>query len=131
MPLSRRRFLTTAAASSTAGLVLGSSGMASAQSSPSSFNWRMTNAYGPGSPFYVEGPGSPTAMIEKIKAMSAGRLDIQHEALREATLDTLSSEASADPLVRKVHDSYMDFKANHDRWAGISEGPWHRSILGA
>lgn len=368
MPLSRRRFLTTAAASSTAGLVLGSSGMASAQSSPSSFNWRMTNAYGPGSPFYVEGPGSPTAMIETIKAMSAGRLDIQHfaagelipalegfeavqsgviemnaansyfwsgttfaaqyfttvpfgmsflghmawlfhggglelwhevyepygmvafplnntgvqmtgwfrepiedigqlnglrmripglagkvyaslgvdarvlpggeifpalergvidaaefvgpyqdrrlglqnaasyyhttgwhepattgelligkaqwdslpddlkmivrsaciasclesvtwsesvngealtdlvenhgvsaqvlpqpvvEALREATLDTLSSEASADPLVRKVHDSYMDFKANHDRWAGISEGPWHRSILGA
>jgi TRAP-type mannitol/chloroaromatic compound transport system substrate-binding protein len=51
-------------------------------------------------------------------------------ALREATLDTLETRANADPLVRKVHDSFMAFKANHDRWAAISEGPWHKDILG-
>jgi TRAP-type mannitol/chloroaromatic compound transport system substrate-binding protein len=51
------------------------------------------------------------------------------ERLREATADTLSTHAGADPLVQKVHDSYMGFKAKHDRWAGISEGPWHATIL--
>jgi TRAP-type mannitol/chloroaromatic compound transport system substrate-binding protein len=51
------------------------------------------------------------------------------EALREATMDTLETHANADPLVKKVHDSYMDFKAKHDRWAGVSEGPWLSTIL--
>jgi TRAP-type mannitol/chloroaromatic compound transport system substrate-binding protein len=50
-------------------------------------------------------------------------------ALREATLDTLETEANADPLVRKVHDSYMAFKANHDAWARISEVSWFNDIL--
>jgi TRAP-type mannitol/chloroaromatic compound transport system substrate-binding protein len=52
------------------------------------------------------------------------------EELRTATADTLSTEAAKDPLVQKVHDSYMAFKAGHDAWAGISEGPWHSTILG-
>ena len=51
-------------------------------------------------------------------------------ALREATMDTLATEANADPLVRKVHDSYMAFKANHDRWAGASERAWLNDIIG-
>jgi TRAP-type mannitol/chloroaromatic compound transport system substrate-binding protein len=51
------------------------------------------------------------------------------ERLREATSDTLETEAGRDPLVKKVHDSFMEFKRKHDRWAGISEGPWHSSIL--
>jgi TRAP-type mannitol/chloroaromatic compound transport system substrate-binding protein len=51
------------------------------------------------------------------------------EALREATADTLATRAAADPLTQEVHDSYMAFKANHDRWAGISEGPWLSTIL--
>jgi TRAP-type mannitol/chloroaromatic compound transport system substrate-binding protein len=51
------------------------------------------------------------------------------EALRTATADTLATRASADPLVQEVHDSYMAFKANHDRWAGVSEGPWLKTIL--
>ena len=51
------------------------------------------------------------------------------EALGTATADTLATRAAADPLVKEVHDSYMAFKANHDRWAGVSEGPWHKSIL--
>ncbi len=48
-----------------------------------SFSWKMTNAYGPGSPFYVEGPGSPMDFCEKVAAMSDGRLQIQHFAAGE------------------------------------------------
>ncbi|UYO75030.1 TRAP transporter substrate-binding protein DctP [Halomonas qinghailakensis] len=77
MSFTRRKFLTTAALSSTAGLVLGAPAIAKAQPAER-FNWRMTNAYSPGSPFYVEGPGSPTDVIAKINAMSGGRLTIQH-----------------------------------------------------
>jgi TRAP-type mannitol/chloroaromatic compound transport system substrate-binding protein len=51
------------------------------------------------------------------------------ERLREATRDTLEAEAAKDPLVKKVHDSFMSFKQKHDRWAAISEGPWHSTIL--
>jgi TRAP-type mannitol/chloroaromatic compound transport system substrate-binding protein len=47
------------------------------------FSWKMTNAYGPGAPFYVTGPGSPTDFIEKVKILSGGRLQIQHFAAGE------------------------------------------------
>ena len=47
------------------------------------FNWKMTNAYGPGSPFYVEGPGSPTDFCKKVAALTGGRLKIQHFAAGE------------------------------------------------
>ena len=51
------------------------------------------------------------------------------EELRTATADTLATEAAKDPLVQKLHDSYMAFKSGHDAWAGISKGPWHSTIL--
>ncbi|MEP2453870.1 MULTISPECIES: TRAP transporter substrate-binding protein [Alphaproteobacteria] len=47
------------------------------------FNWTMTNAYGPGSPFYVEGPGSPMDFCDKVSKMSGGRLTIKHFAAGE------------------------------------------------
>jgi TRAP-type mannitol/chloroaromatic compound transport system substrate-binding protein len=43
----------------------------------------MTNAYGPGAPFYVQGPGSPTDFIKMVDVMSQGRLKIQHFAAGE------------------------------------------------
>ncbi|WP_029031014.1 TRAP transporter substrate-binding protein [Salinarimonas rosea] len=52
------------------------------------------------------------------------------ERLREVAADVLSTESAKDPLSQKVHEAYMAFKADHDRWAGISEGPWHGTILG-
>src|SRR3546814_3390778 len=55
--------------------------IAAAQSK--TFQWKMTNAYGPGSPFYVTGPGSPTYFCELVKNMSGGRLQIQHFAAGE------------------------------------------------
>lgn len=41
------------------------------------FNWKMTSAYGKGSPFYMDGPGSATDLAKRIEAMSGGRLKIQ------------------------------------------------------
>jgi TRAP-type mannitol/chloroaromatic compound transport system substrate-binding protein len=53
------------------------------QAQQKTFNWKMTNAYGPGSPFYVTGPGSPTDFCDMVKKMSGGRLQIQHFAAGE------------------------------------------------
>ena len=75
----RRKFL-SASAVTAAGAGIAAPQVARAQDS---FNWRMTNAYGPTSPFYTVGPGSPTDMIEKIRVMSGGRLNIQHYAAGE------------------------------------------------
>ena len=55
--------------------------VASAQAK--TFSWKMTNAYGPGAPFHVQGPGSPTDFIKMVDAMSQGRLKIQHFAAGE------------------------------------------------
>ncbi|MCP4702405.1 MAG: ABC transporter substrate-binding protein [Gammaproteobacteria bacterium] len=43
------------------------------------------------------------------------------EKLRTVTADVLEAGAAKDPITRKVHDSYMAFKKQHDAWAGISE----------
>jgi len=76
--MDRRKFL--AAGATLAAVPLAAPSVARAQTS---FNWKMTNAYGPGSPFYVEGPGSPTDFCKKVEAMSDGRLKIQHFAAGE------------------------------------------------
>lgn len=77
--MDRRKFL-SASAVTAAGAGIAAPRVARAQDS---FNWRMTNAYGPTAPFYSVGPGSPTDMIEKIRIMSGGRLNIQHFAAGE------------------------------------------------
>lgn len=76
--MDRRNFI--AAGATLAAAPLAAPSIARAQTS---FNWKMTNAYGPGSPFYVEGPGSPTDFCKKVEAMSDGRLRIQHFAANE------------------------------------------------
>ena len=75
--MDRRKFLTAGVAGTAA---LAAPHVARAQET---FNWKMTNSYGPGSPFYVTGPGSPTEFCEMVKAMSGGRLNIQHFAAGE------------------------------------------------
>ncbi|AOM01508.1 ABC transporter substrate-binding protein [Cobetia marina] len=82
MTFDRRKFLGAALATSTAGLVMGAPAIVRAESSKT-YQWKMTNAYGPGSPFYVEGPGSPTDFCRKVEAMSGGRMKIQHFAAGE------------------------------------------------
>ncbi|NNU81725.1 twin-arginine translocation signal domain-containing protein [Halovulum dunhuangense] len=68
-------------------------------------------------------------LVENQGVTAAVLPDAVVDTLREATLDTLETAANADPMVRKVHDSYMAFKAQHDRWAGISEAPWIKNVL--
>ncbi|MDX2289127.1 MAG: TRAP transporter substrate-binding protein DctP [Hyphomicrobiaceae bacterium] len=81
MSISRRRFMKTGM---TAGLATGAAVSAPALvKAQTTFNWKMTNAYGPGAPFYVEGPGSPKYFIELVKKLSGGRLNIQHFAAGE------------------------------------------------
>src|SRR5690625_2816981 len=76
--MDRRKFIAGAALGSTAALAAPT--VVRAQET---VNWRMTNAYGPGAPFYTTGPGSPTEFIKKVDKMSGGRLKIQHYAAGE------------------------------------------------
>jgi len=78
--MDRRKFLTNGLLGTAATAALAAPHVARAQDT---FNWKMTNAYGPGSPFYVTGPGSPTDFCEMVQKMSNGRLNIQHFAAGE------------------------------------------------
>jgi TRAP-type mannitol/chloroaromatic compound transport system substrate-binding protein len=75
MESNRRKFLSKGAVAGVAGAsTLGFPMIAKAQQT---FNWKMTSAYGKGSPFYMEGPGSATDLARRITEMSNGRLRIQ------------------------------------------------------
>ena len=52
------------------------------------------------------------------------------KALREETRKVLAENIAKDPLTKKVHDSYMAFKAKFDSWSGYSELPYHTKIRG-
>jgi TRAP-type mannitol/chloroaromatic compound transport system substrate-binding protein len=77
----KRRSFIKAGVIGMAGGALAAPSIVSAQQK--TFSWKMTNAYGPGSPFYVVGPGSPTDFCDMVKKMSGGRLQIQHFAAGE------------------------------------------------
>ena len=47
---------------------------------------------------------------------AAGRVLVK---LKEVTVQMLNDNAAKDPLVKKVHDSYMGFKKGWDKWAGV------------
>jgi TRAP-type mannitol/chloroaromatic compound transport system substrate-binding protein len=51
--------------------------------------------------------------------------------LREVTNDVLAEAVARDPMTKKVHDSYMAYKAKFDAWASYSEGPYHAKVLTA
>ncbi len=74
MTASRRSLLK---ASFAAGSAAGAIALSPAVHAQSTFRWKMTSAYGKGSPFYMEGPGSATDLAKRIDAMSGGRLKIQ------------------------------------------------------
>ena len=52
------------------------------------------------------------------------------EALRVKTAEVLAAGAAADPVTRKVHESFMAFKKNHDRWANSSERQFATRVRG-
>ena len=49
--------------------------------------------------------------------------------LKTATEQALA-DATKDPVVKKVHDSFMAFKSTADKWAGFSEAVYHSQIRG-
>jgi TRAP-type mannitol/chloroaromatic compound transport system substrate-binding protein len=70
--MKRRKFMTAAVAGAAGSLA--APAIVKAQAT---FNWKMTSAYAPNSPFYVVGPGSATDLAKRIDAMSGGRIKIQ------------------------------------------------------
>ena len=53
------------------------------------------------------------------------------KSLRSATSKVLEEAIAKDPITKKVHTSYMAFKAKYDSWAGYSEAVYHGKIRGA
>jgi TRAP-type mannitol/chloroaromatic compound transport system substrate-binding protein len=50
--------------------------------------------------------------------------------LREVTHQVLAEAVAKDPTTKKVHNSYMSFKAKYDSWAGYSEAVYHSVVRG-
>jgi TRAP-type mannitol/chloroaromatic compound transport system substrate-binding protein len=50
------------------------------------------------------------------------------KALRVATNKILDEAVARDPVTKKVHDSYMAYKAKYDDWADKSETVYHTKI---
>jgi TRAP-type mannitol/chloroaromatic compound transport system substrate-binding protein len=50
------------------------------------------------------------------------------KALRETTNKILAEAVAKDPVTKKVHDSYMAYKAKYDAWADLSETVYHNKI---
>jgi TRAP-type mannitol/chloroaromatic compound transport system substrate-binding protein len=42
----------------------------------------------------------------------------------------LAEAVAKDALTKKVHDSYMAFKAKFDRWSEVSEEAYHVKVRG-
>jgi TRAP-type mannitol/chloroaromatic compound transport system substrate-binding protein len=51
-------------------------------------------------------------------------------AMRAETKKILDAAAAADPMTKKVHDSYFAFKKSYDSWASYSEATYHSKVRG-
>ena len=71
---------------------------------------------------------SPLASVTVRDQFGAPLPDAVVAKLREVTKDVLAEAVAKDPLVKKVHESYMSFKAIYDKWAGYSEAVYHAKI---
>jgi len=69
-------------------------------------------------------------LIKNQKVVARPLPDPVIKALREETRKVLAENIAKDPLTKKVHDSYMAFKAKFDSWSGYSELPYHTKIRG-
>ncbi len=81
MPLNRRKFLTAGLGAAAAAGSLAAPALARA--SEKTYKLKMTCAYPGGAPFYSTGPGSATDFIERVEAMSGGRIKIKFYAAGE------------------------------------------------
>ncbi len=51
-------------------------------------------------------------------------------ALRKKTEEVLEAGAAANPVTKKVHESFMSFKKKHDQWANTSERQYANRVRG-
>jgi TRAP-type mannitol/chloroaromatic compound transport system substrate-binding protein len=69
-------------------------------------------------------------LIKNQKVIAKPLPDSVIAALRTETAKVLAEAVAKDPLTKKVHDSYMAFKAKFDRWSEISEEAYHIKVRG-
>lgn len=80
MAMQRRKFLAKGLAASAAAVAAPA---VIASTSKETYEFKMTCAYGGGAPFYSVGPGSATDFVERVEAMSGGRIKIKFFAAGE------------------------------------------------
>jgi TRAP-type mannitol/chloroaromatic compound transport system substrate-binding protein len=69
-------------------------------------------------------------LIKNQKVIARPLPDSVIAALRAETEKVLAEAVAADPLTKKVHTSYMAFKAKYDRWSEVSEEAYHVKVRG-
>jgi len=69
-------------------------------------------------------------LVKNQKVIAKPLPDAVIKALRSETEKVLAEAVAKDPLVKKVHDSYMGFKAKYDRWVEVSEEQYHTKVRG-
>lgn len=67
--------------------------------------------------------------LVKNQGIIAGPLpDDVVKALRAANTRILDEAVARDPITKKVHESYMGYKAKYDAWSDLSETVYHNKI---
>ena len=108
MGMNRRDFLKAGAG---AGVLAAPAVVRSAEKK--TYEFKMTSAYPAGSPFYTSGPGSATDFVERVEAMSGGRIKIKFYAAGELIPALAGFDA--------VREGTVDMNwANAYFWAGKS-----------
>jgi TRAP-type mannitol/chloroaromatic compound transport system substrate-binding protein len=69
-------------------------------------------------------------LIKNQKVIARPLPDSVIAALRVETNKVLAEAVAKDPMTKKVHESYMAFKAKFDRWSEISEEAYHTQVRG-
>ena len=67
-------------------------------------------------------------MVDNFDVKIARLPDDVIKALRESARTTLEDAAAKDPMVKKVHESFFNFKKNHDKWNQISETTFQTTV---
>ena len=67
-------------------------------------------------------------LVKNHKVMARPLPDDVIKALRTQTAKVLDEAIAKDPVTKKVHDSYMAYKAKFDAWSKYSETPYHNKI---
>lgn len=69
-------------------------------------------------------------LVKNQKVIAKPLPDAVLKALRTETDKVLAEAVAKDPMTKKVHDSYMAFKAKYDRWVEVSEEHYHVKVRG-